>query len=58
MASTAATPRIYPKRKRADISYHESSSEESEVSSSEESEVDDGYDTQDEKLTATTRKVC
>lgn len=50
MASTAATPRIYPKRKRADISYHESGSEESEV--------DDRYEARDEKRTATTRKVC
>lgn len=50
MASTAATPRIYPKRKRADISYHESGSEETEV--------DDRYDTRDAKRTATTRKVC
>lgn len=49
MASMAVTPRIYPKRKRANISYHESSSEESEV--------DDEYNTQDEKATATTRKV-
>lgn len=49
MASTAAIPRIYPKRKRANISYHESSSEESEV--------DDGYDTQADKRKVTTRKV-
>lgn len=50
MARTAATtvPRAYPKRKRAEISYHESSSDESEV--------DDENDTSDEELTAAKRK--
>ena len=49
MASTAVTTRAYPKRKRAEISYHESSSDESEV--------DDGYRTSDEKLPTMTKKV-
>lgn len=49
MASTAETTRAYPKRKRADISYYESSSDESGA--------DDGYRTSDEELPATTKKV-
>ena len=49
MATTAVTTRAYPKRKRAEISYHESSSDEVEV--------DDEYGASDEKLTARSRKV-
>ena len=49
MPSTATTTRNYPKRKRAVISYHESSSGESGI--------DDGYDTSDDKSPVTTRKV-
>ena len=51
MASTKVTVRTYPKRKRAEISYRESSSDESGV----EDEYD--YDTLDDKPTTTTRKV-
>lgn len=50
MATTPVTTRAYPKRKRAEISYHESSSGEGEE--------DDEYGTSDEVLvTTTTRKV-
>ncbi|KAF6225363.1 hypothetical protein HO173_012801 [Letharia columbiana] len=48
MATTAVTTRAYPKRKRAEISYHESSSDEVEV--------DDEYGASDGKLTARSRK--
>lgn len=49
MATTPVTTRAYPKRKRAEISYHESSSGEGEE--------DDEYGTSDEVLvTTTTRK--
>lgn len=49
MAATTVITRAYPKRKRAEISYYESSSDESEV--------DDEYGASDENLSATTRKV-
>ena len=49
MASTAVTTR-YPKRKRAEISYYDGSSDGVQV--------DGEYAALDESLEATTRKVC
>ena len=49
MAGTTMTTHTYPKRKRADISYHESSSDESEG--------DNEYQTSNEKFSMTARKV-
>ena len=49
MAKTNVTARTYPKRKRAEISYRESSSDESGV--------DDEYDTMDDEITTTPNKV-
>lgn len=50
MATTAAlTTRAYPKRKRVEVSYKESSSDESEV--------DDEYGASNEALAAPARKV-
>lgn len=48
MATSTVTTRSYPKRKRAEISYHESSSDEGEV--------DEEYGASDEEITSTTRK--
>ena len=48
MAIAAVTTRAYPKRKRAEISYHESSSDEDQV--------DDECSASDEEILAETAK--
>ena len=50
MASTTVTTRSLPKRKRAAINYHESSTDESDL--------DDEYATSEEESAARARKVC
>lgn len=49
-SANKVTARTYPKRKRAEVSYHESSD-------SDESGVDDKYETLDDEPITTTRKV-
>ena len=50
MGSTTVIARSYPKRKRAEVTYREISSDEGEV--------DNESDSSDEQVTASARKVC